>query len=269
MLDAYRTPDRLKARIALHERFGNTTFDLHQWLFDLVLGTDGSSGLQVPAAANVLEVGSGTGRMWQVAGGRVPPGWSVTLTDRSEGMLHELRRLAQGSNLNATVAMADASDLPFEDATFDLAFANHMLYHVPQPERAMAELRRVLKPGGALVAATNGAGHMRQATDLARPLTQLAGVGLTGIDPLSFTCESGTEQLGRHFERVELHRHDDQLTVTDAGALLDYLRSLVHLADDVPHATTAALQTWEAHVRAVPLPFVVERATGVFVARSQ
>lgn len=272
MLDAYRTPDRLKARIQMHDRFGNPNFDIHQWLFELLLNPNTGGGPLVPAQADVLEVGAGTGRMWQVAMDRVPRGWRLTLTDRSDGMLAELQRLAtqlrQEHGIDATASLADAMRLPFQDASFDLVFANHMLYHVPDPAQGIAELRRVLRPGGLLVAATNGDGHMRQATALASSLLELEGVDLTGYHPLTFTCESGAGQLQKQFADVTLHRHDDPLHVTDAAALVAYLRSLVHLADDVPAATVQALGAWEEGVQRVNLPFTIDRATGVFLARA-
>lgn len=274
-LDAYRTPDRLKARIAMHERFGNQTFDLHERVFDLLLGPGapleaaGETRGETRGEARVLEVGAGTGRMWRVVRERVPSGWQLTLTDRSQGMLAALRSITAELDLAATVSHADAMALPFPDAAFDLVFANHMLYHVPEPATAIAEFRRVLRPGGVLVAATNGAGHMRQATELVRPLAALGGgLELMGVSPLSFTSESGGALLGASFGDVQLHRFDDSLHVTDQQVLLDYLRSLVHLPDQVPAETAAALAAWERTVLAVPLPFQVDRATGVFLARA-
>lgn len=265
-LDAYRSPDRLLARIRLHERFANNSFDLHRWLLDELLEPQVGGAPLVPAVASVLEVGAGTGRLWEVGRDRVPSGWSLTLTDRSEGMLGALFRLVSESGLAATVRQADATHLPFPDGAFDVAIANHMLYHVPEPAKAIAELQRVLRPGGLLVAATNGSGHLHQVVALARELQGLAGVTLMGVEPLSFTCESGEALLGASFARVELRRQNDQLVITDAAALLDYLRSLVHVAAEAPVSTVEALRAWEERVLAVPLPFVVDRATGVFLA---
>jgi ubiquinone/menaquinone biosynthesis C-methylase UbiE len=53
-----------------------------------------------------------------------------------------------------------ALDLP--DAAFDAVVANWMLYHVPDRPRALAEIRRVLRPGGTLFSATNGDAHVRE-----------------------------------------------------------------------------------------------------------
>ena len=266
-LNAYRTPDRLKARIAMHERFGNRTFDLHERMFELLLGP--GAPFEGRGEARVLEVGAGTGRMWRVVRQRVPSGWNLALTDRSQGMLAALRSLAAELDLHATVSHANAMELPFADASFDLVFANHMLYHVPEPATAIAEFSRVLQPGGVLVAATNGEGHMRQATELVRPLAELGGgLELLGVSPLSFTSESGGALLGASFGDVQLHRFDDSLSVTDRQVLLDYLRSLVHLPDQVSADLATALAAWERSVLAVPLPLLVDRATGVFLARA-
>jgi len=49
----------------------------------------------------------------------------------------------------------DAQWLPFADASFDCILAMHMLYHVPDRDLAIAEMRRVLRPGGVLLALTN------------------------------------------------------------------------------------------------------------------
>ena len=55
--------------------------------------------------------------------------------------------------------VADVQDLPFADDSFDVVAAMWMLYHVPDLDRGLAEVRRVLRPGGRLVAVTNGDGH--------------------------------------------------------------------------------------------------------------
>ncbi len=55
--------------------------------------------------------------------------------------------------------VADANHLPYADGTFDAVVAMWMLYHVPNLDRTLAEARRVLRPGGVLIAVTNGRQH--------------------------------------------------------------------------------------------------------------
>ena len=91
--------------------------------------------------------------------------------------------------------LGDVQELPFADGAFDAAVAAWMLYHVPDVERGLAELARVLRPGGRLVAVTNGA----RATCRARG--QLVDEGPQADYP--FGRENGEELLARHFARVE------------------------------------------------------------------
>src|SRR5690606_8684679 len=117
----YRTADKLKDRIALHEQFGDTQEDFHAWQFRQV---------QAPKDAQVLEVGCGSGRFWLVNSARIPVGWELTLSDLSEGMLRETETNLTRAGIRALYRRHSATELPYEDDSFDLMLANHMLYHV-------------------------------------------------------------------------------------------------------------------------------------------
>jgi SAM-dependent methyltransferase len=96
-----------------------------------------------------LEIGSGTGyfslNLMQL--GVVE---RLTATDISPGMLRQLGETAAGLGLEAQTAIAEAEQLPFEDESFDLVFGHAVLHHIPDLDRAFAEFRRVLRPGGAV-----------------------------------------------------------------------------------------------------------------------
>ncbi|HXF64823.1 MAG TPA: methyltransferase domain-containing protein, partial [Caldilineaceae bacterium] len=211
--EQYRTPANLSARIRLHERFSTNPYRWPLWVFD---------HLRLGPAAQVLEVGCGPAALWEANRNRIPPGWRLVLTDRSLGMIRQAATVLAGLP-NATFGLADAQQLPFADGLFDALIANHMLYHVPDRARALAEFRRVLRPGGRLFIATNGAGHLRQIHELARRYAP-EQVQETW-PPESFTFEQGHEEIGRSFEQVMLHRYDNRLIVTDADALADYMLS--------------------------------------------
>ncbi len=258
MLDAYRTPDRLKARIALYERYPSRQEDFHRWLFS-----------HAPAVgdARVLEVGAGTSRLWSTNADRVPPGWRLTLTDISEGMVEASKRAAAEAGLTARVLRADVQDLPFGTAAFNMAFANHMLYHVPDLARGVAELRRVLAPGSTLFAATNGEQHLAGLKELAGPLAGVVDVQPSA--PLKFTLESGAEQLGEQFDRVSVLRREEELLVDDEAVVLGYLRSLVYLPETPSAAVLKSLAEWEEGVRRrlAGGPLRVRVSSGFFMAR--
>src|SRR5919108_178157 len=108
----------------------------------------------------------------------------------------------RGSRSGRAVALtADAQALPFDPDEFDVVVANHMLYHVPDPALAVAELARVLRPGGTLLAATNGHRHLRELGEIRRAV-------FGGTDSLldaarAFGIESGEPLLRECFGAVE------------------------------------------------------------------
>jgi ubiquinone/menaquinone biosynthesis C-methylase UbiE len=96
----------------------------------------------------VLEIGAGTGSNLRFYGPAVK---SLTLTEPETPMLRRLERKAGEQAPGATVLRAPAEDLPFEDATFDVAVSTLVLCGVDDQPRALRELRRVLRPGGQLL----------------------------------------------------------------------------------------------------------------------
>lgn len=214
LLHQYRDATNVKARIQLHERFSTNQYGWHPWVFDQ---------LAVPARGQVLEVGCGPGLLWQQNLDRIPDGWEITLGDFSSGMLADARRNLAGADHPFSFRQLDVQRIPFPDASFDVVIANHMLYHVPDRDRALREVRRVLRPDGWFYAATNGSKHLQGSWEF------LSLAGFTRFErPLlsdSFSLENGAEQLARHFSRIELRRYDDALVVTEVDPLIAYVVS--------------------------------------------
>ena len=125
---------KLAARANLHIKYGTAATPWFVWVVNQ---------LGWPRAAEVLEVGCGPGWLWVEATLELPSDLELTLTDLSTGMVNEaVARVGESGRFRIIQArVADAQELPFEDASFDVAVANHMLYHVPDPGRAVAELR--------------------------------------------------------------------------------------------------------------------------------
>ncbi len=97
-----------------------------------------------------LEIGAGTGyfSLNLLQAGVVQ---EATCTDISPGMVSVLGANAERLGLDVKAARADAESLPFADGTFDLVLGHAVLHHLPDLERAFAEFRRVLRPGGRIV----------------------------------------------------------------------------------------------------------------------
>ncbi len=100
----------------------------------------------------VLEVGPGTGYYALDVAGWLGPGGTLDVLDLQREMLdHVLRRARERSIANVAATQGDAQSLPYPDNSFDAAYLTAVLGEVPDQERALRELRRVLKPGGHLV----------------------------------------------------------------------------------------------------------------------
>ncbi|MET0557953.1 MAG: class I SAM-dependent methyltransferase [Solirubrobacterales bacterium] len=99
---------------------------------------------------DALEIGSGTGyfSLNLVQLGVIQ---RLTATDISPGMLKRLATTAEALGVeDVTTVATEAEELPFEDESFDLVFGHAVLHHIPDLERAFAEFKRVLRPGGAI-----------------------------------------------------------------------------------------------------------------------
>ena len=205
----YATAENLNRRIGIHEKYSRNRQGFGPWIVSQYALSPGMA---------VLELGCGTGSMWRST--TLPEGCRLTLTDLSEGMLEEAR--ANTAHLPGTAyRLADAQDIPFPENSFDAVIANMMLYHVPDIQRALREIRRVLKPGGVFYAATYGEHGVVEA------VAEMLGVALTGNH--RFTLQNGAEQLGRVFGQVERAFYDDALDVTDPADLVAYLRSMASM----------------------------------------
>jgi ubiquinone/menaquinone biosynthesis C-methylase UbiE len=99
-------------------------------------------------ALDALDVGCGTGFLTFELAAR---GHRVTGVDFAPAMLAEARRKAAARGLAVTLQEADAEQLPFAPASFDLVVSRHLLWTLPHPEAAIGEWIRVLRPGGRLV----------------------------------------------------------------------------------------------------------------------
>jgi SAM-dependent methyltransferase len=188
----------------------------------------------------LLEVGCGWGELasWLAEATRA----EVIATDLSPRMVE----LAQRAGVDARVA--DVQALPFADESFDAVVAAWMLYHVPDLERGLGEIARVLRSGGAFFATTNSRYHLQELRDL---------VG-SGPSPSKFTREDGRDQLLRHFASVDRIDVDGELVFDERSQVDDYVRASIAMspfADDLP----AELE----------LPLVVRSGSSVFVAKKQ
>jgi ubiquinone/menaquinone biosynthesis C-methylase UbiE len=248
----YADSKNLSARADLHTRFSTNPKGWQNWLFQQ---------LDLLEGCRVLEVGCGPGKLWHGRRQSLPRRCRIVLTDSSPGMITEAQQALGGEPF--AFAVMDAQAIAHPDDSFDRAVANHMLYHVPDLPRALGELARVLKPGGALLAATNGDAHMRELFEIIR-----RSVGDFETLVSSFTLENGAAPLRRHFREVTLRRYDDGLVVTDAAALSAYVRSMGSLAGAREEQFLAIENAITDEIRRRGA-MAITKDTGVFIARGK
>jgi SAM-dependent methyltransferase len=252
----YADSKRLSARANVHAKYGRG--DWFSWL---------ASQPDWPSGGEILEVGCGAGRFWEEAAPYLPPGLRIQLTDLSPGMVREaVIRVRENSHWNQVEGcVTDASRLPFPDSSFDAVLASHMLYHVPDPPEALAEIARVLRLNGTAVIATNGISNMRELFDLRRSV-----FGGEHGDQVSaaFTLENGRPLVQAVFATVELRKYPDVLICTEAQDIIDYLTSSPP-GDGASQAQIEALrQTVAAAFEKDRGKFVVTKDVGVFLCRA-
>ncbi|WP_139275744.1 class I SAM-dependent methyltransferase [Mangrovactinospora gilvigrisea] len=179
----------------------------------------------LPAEARVI-VDAGCGDGHYTARIRAErPAATVLPFDLSPGML---------LGVPAPRAVADIVRLPLADASVDAVLAMHMLYHVPDPDAALAELRRVLRPGGTLVLSTNSRADKGELRELrAAAVDGLDGIRYPADTTAHFALDDAPARVARHF--TDLDESDLHLTavteLTDPAPAVDHMLSTL-AADD-------------------------------------
>ncbi len=209
----YSTSEKLAARARLHREFTIAEIGWFEWVAARLVAREGSS---------ILDIGCGPGWFWAAVAETLPEQIHLTLADLSAGMVKEAMERCGGlRHWQVTGVEADAAQLPFADQSFDAVVAMHMLYHVPDPAVAIAEMHRVLRPGGQLLVTTNGAGNTRELYALSTHL------GADGKEPVAaaFGYEQAERLLRQRFGNVEIHEHPARLRITDPEVVFMALTS--------------------------------------------
>lgn len=218
----YATDQQMRELNETRERFSHPRIDFPNWALD---------GIQWRGDERVLDIGCGYGAYYDRLNPRFPD-LSYYGVDLSEGMLRQHAAYETGR-----LTVGEATQLPFTSGSFDVVMANHMLYHIPDLEAAMREIKRVLKPDGVLMATT----HSIQTMPELRMLIRRAIIILTRANPSSvrppmavsdlFSLETGTRFLSRYFFGVCRYEIPTTLIFHNEADFLSYLDNLRELME--------------------------------------
>ncbi|WP_335990423.1 class I SAM-dependent methyltransferase [Glycomyces sp. MUSA5-2] len=224
-MENYRDAGNLKTRISIYQ-YRREAFD----------PVEHAAGLLPRGLDLILDVGAGFGRYTRRLREDRPEA-TVVAVDKAPGMLAEVPEPAM---------VADAQAIPYPDGGVDGVLALHMLYHVPDVAKAVAEFRRILKPGGVLLAATNAADDMGALYDLWRKAIETLPEA-DRYDPRgplpNFDSANAPALLKARFDTVEAFEDTGLVSVPEPEPLLAYLRSarsLMDCGDEVYEASMLA-----------------------------
>ncbi|MCR5801328.1 MAG: class I SAM-dependent methyltransferase [Lachnospiraceae bacterium] len=248
----YATSKGLDIRIGLHDKYSTNKLGYGNWLV---------SNYEISDGMKVLELGCGTGSMWLGHDDLIAKCGKLVLTDLSEGML-ETAKGNLGVHESLEYKIADIQALPFEDASFDIVIANMMLYHVPDLNKGLLEVRRVLKEGGTFYCGTMGE---RNFTDRLAEWFKLGGEEFNPNH--NFTMQNGADKLGVAFDDINASIYDDSLHITEIEDLVTYLRSLTSFKTvfDLPEQKIREILTEHMSDGAIDLP----KEYGTFISRKR
>ena len=211
----YQNSKNLNMRISIHDKYSTNKMGFGNWIF---------SNYDIQPGYRILELGCGTGSMW-IGKNSIIEKSKLILSDFSSGML-ETTKTNLSNYKNIEYQVIDIQDIPYPDKTFGIVIANMMLYHVPNINKALEEVKRVLKDDGVFYCATYGEHGI---IDYLSKL--LFSCGIEDKTNKNFTLQNGKPLLEAYFNQVNRLNYEDSLAVTNVDDLIDYIYSLTSMTE--------------------------------------
>jgi ubiquinone/menaquinone biosynthesis C-methylase UbiE len=256
----YSDASNFMARIRLSKKFSTNKYGWNRWIFDQI---------NFPSKAKVLELGCGPAYLWKVNSHRLPGDAEVILSDFSEGMLEEAKRVLETELDKFDFKIINAEQIPYPDASFDIVIANLMLYHVPDRQKALSEISRVLKDGGIFYTTTIGLNNMKELPELYSSCFKIPNYKIRSA-AVEFGLENGMEQLKEYFKETKLINYEDSLEVTEAKPLIDYILSSKGMGGNSKLINLEMMKGFEEYLEEIikkEKKIKITKASGMFISR--
>lgn len=214
--EQYKSDKNLNIRNNLHS-YNTNKIDFDKWCFNQI---------NFPQNARVLEVGCGTGKLWYKNKENINENLDITLSDFSKGMLKSTKEKLKELKHNFKYEEINVENIPYEDESFDIVIARHMIYFSPNIEKALAEIRRVLVPGGIAYITVNSCETMAELNELAEKFDSSLGIDNNGYSA-RFELENGDPIIRKYFSNVDVEILEGKIIVEDAEPVVSYKASTI------------------------------------------
>lgn len=219
----YKNAENVSARIRLHKEYSINKQGWFPWILEQCNLKEG---------IKILEIGCGNGALWTENIEKIPKGMEVVLSDISDGMLRDARRVvldlvSEHPSLEEeqfSFQVFDCKEIPFKENSFDLVIANHLLFYCDDVEQVCREVKRVLKEEGKFVCSTYGRKHMKEITELVQTFDSRILLAAENLYE-RFGLENGGDILKQVFSEVDFRRYEDYIELNKPELLLEYILS--------------------------------------------
>lgn len=211
----YQDATNISARIRLHRDYSTNQEGWFPWLY---------RQSTIHSGMEILEVGCGTGALWQENRDRIPDHVHITLSDISDGMLRDARRTIGVQDRRFSFLSFDCCSIPFPDESFDLIFANHVLFYCNDLASVFEEVRRVLRPGGTFICSTYGKHHMQEISALVQDFDARIVLSAEKLYD-RFGLSGGASLLQPYFSSVSRRMYEDAIRLDRPEPLIEYILS--------------------------------------------
>lgn len=252
--EAYAGAERLNTRLHIQDHYGTSATPWFRWVFD---------HFRLWPDIRILDVGSGPGHVWWRNVQQLPADVHLFLADLSPGMVEIARDNLAGAEVAASFLTGDCERLPFAAASIDAVVALGVLDHLPDIVQGLAEVWRVLRPGGTFYVSSGGHTHLQEIEEMVSPFLPEVTYGGTSEQ---FGLENAPSRLSTHFTSVQPYDFRDTLCFYEVEPIVAYVRSEGQVAEKLNGPTLAAFRAAVEEQLAAQGEIRVTRAKGLFVA---
>ena len=214
--EQYKSDKNLNIRSNLHS-YNINKVDFDKWCFNQ---------MNFPKNARILELGCGTGKFWFKNKESIDKNLDITLSDFSKSMLKIAKDKLKYVDYDFKYEEINMENIPYDDESFDMVIAEHMIYFAPDIEKALSEIKRVLTHGGMLYISANSCETMAELNELAEKFDSSLGIDNNGYSS-RFELENGDIILKKYFNKVDVKILEGKIIVDDAKPVVSYKASTI------------------------------------------